>query len=320
VEIASGVHLITGEVGGRPLQLALLLGAQRVVLLDSGTALDPHQIIFPYLDSIGLLPTDVDLVITTHPDSDHCGGNGAMKQANPDVLLSCGAADRPLVEDPEAMVQLRYNRYAEPHDIQYDQQMHQHIREMLGRPQPVDFTWTGGETIRLDSDWTVEIHHTPGHSLGHLTIYDGRSRLALTGDAVQGAVYLNRAGQPALCPTYTDVDAYLGTIRYLRHLGADMLVGCHWPVKRGDEVVAFLDECAQFVDLADRLLLATLARSSSGASLRELIAAVGPQLGDWPRETDQELVYALAGHMDRFVARGAVIADTTTRPYRYRVV
>ena len=49
-------------------------------------------------------------MITTHPDFDHCGGNAAIKLANPRVLLSCGEADRALIENPEAMLRQRMDR------------------------------------------------------------------------------------------------------------------------------------------------------------------------------------------------------------------
>jgi glyoxylase-like metal-dependent hydrolase (beta-lactamase superfamily II) len=164
----------------------------------------------------------------------------------------------------------------------------------------------------------VEIHRTPGHSPGHLAIFDPRSRTILTGDAVQGAVYRDVSGKAALCPTYLYVDTYRGTIRYLRALGADTLAGCHWPVKRGAEVDSFLNETAQFVDTAERVVLAELGRCcESGATLREIVEAVGCQLGEWPRSADPELMYAIGGHMEQLAATHRVHQDCTVRPVRY---
>jgi glyoxylase-like metal-dependent hydrolase (beta-lactamase superfamily II) len=190
--------------------------------------------------------------------------------------------------------------------------------EMLGDATPVDWTWRGGESLRLGKDWRVEIHHVPGHSDGHLAVFDPKSRTVLSGDAVHGAVYLDVDGKAALCPTYLDVDPYLATISYLRHLGADMLAGCHWPVKHGAEIDEFLDESQQFVEKADLLLLAELDRQG-GTSLQELINILGPQLGDWPRAVDHELKYALNGNMEHLVAHGRVLADHSVSPVQYRL-
>jgi len=46
----------------------------------------------------------------------------------------------------------------------------------------------------------------------------------LTGDAVQGSVYLDKDGAPALCPTYLQVNSYLKTIDYLESLPIKLLL------------------------------------------------------------------------------------------------
>ena len=319
MELAHGIHMISGTVGTRPLQLFLLWGEQRRVLLDTGCAPDPERLVFPYLSSVGLRPTDLDLVINTHPDSDHCGGNSAVKRASPGTLITCGEADRELVGDPEVLWSRRYNAYAEKHGIAYDEQARLASMEALGGAAPVDFTWRGGETLRLSRDWVVEIHHTPGHSRGHLSVFDPRSGGVLIGDAVQGRLYADMRGNPALCPTYLYVDPYLATIRYLRTMKPALLAGCHWPIKRGPEVEAFLDETQQFVQSAEIAIIDRLSHCSSTLTLSDLIREIGPSLGDWPRETDRELVYALAGHMDDLTARGQVVADQAVTPVRYRL-
>ena len=319
MEVAPGIRLIPGEVGGRPLQLYLLRGDERTVLLDSGCAPDPARLIFPYLASIGLAPTDVDLLINTHADLDHCGGNAAMKRANPDLLVTCGEADRPLIEDPEVMWTRRYNRYADEHGVAYDEAGARWIAEMLGEPQPVDFTWAGGETLRIGRDWVVEIHQVPGHTAGHLAVFDPARRFLFSGDAVHGSVYLSLEGKPVLCPTYVHVDTYLASIRYVNGLNVETLYSCHWPVKTGDEVAAFLAESKHYVELAERVVLEELGRHPGGLTLAEIIQSAGPRLGEWPRGVDQELVFSLAGHMDRLVAQARLERDETVRPILYRL-
>ena len=159
------------------------------------------------------------MVIVTHSDHDHFGGLGAIKNANPAVALTCGDQDRFMVEDPETTYSFRYNHYAADHGIAFDDDARAAIRaaimEDLGNAQQIDFTWSGGETLRIGPDWLLEIHHVPGHTYGHLCVFDTKNRAIFGGDGVQGSVYPSVEGGAALGPTYLYVDSYLTTIRYL---------------------------------------------------------------------------------------------------------
>ena len=219
MEIAPNVHKIDSVTGGRPLQLYLLVGGDRTVLIDAGGSSEPENIIFPYLERLELTPSDIDMVIVTHSDHDHFGGLGAIKNANPAVALTCGDQDRFMVEDPETTYSFRYNHYAADHGIAFDDDARAAIRaaimEDLGNAQQIDFTWSGGETLRIGPDWLLEIHHVPGHTYGHLCVFDTKNRAIFGGDGVQGSVYPSVEGGAALGPTYLYVDSYLTTIRYL---------------------------------------------------------------------------------------------------------
>lgn len=317
MEIAPGIHMIAGRVGPRPLQLFLLRGSAQSVLLDTGCAPDPEQIVFPYLRSQGIDRDEIGMAINTHCDMDHCGGNRSIKRALPTVQIACGALDRELIEDPEVMWARRYNAYDQKHGICYDDATRESIFAAMGDRQPVNRTWQGGEHIDLGDGWQVEIHQTPGHSKGHLAVFDPRSRTMLCGDAVQGACYPDVEGQPVLCPTYLEPASYLQTIDVLESLPIACLATCHWPLKRGPDVQAFLAESRAFVHRAEKLVLAHLARNPSGLTLREIIAKCGPALGSWPRTSDSELVYALAGHLDLLLAQGRIIEAAGTRPAIY---
>jgi glyoxylase-like metal-dependent hydrolase (beta-lactamase superfamily II) len=199
-----------------------------------------------------------------------------------------------------------------------DENVRRWFVEMLGEPQAIDWTWCGGETLRLGPDWVVEIHHAPGHSPGHLTIFDPRSRTALMGDAVHGGIAPDTSGKLTF-PTYTELEPYLASIETLRALGAETLAGCHWPILRGAEIEAFLAASREYAQQLDDALVEELGRHSEGATLRELIHAVGPQLTGGAPVWELELAYTFAANMGSLVTRGEVRADTTAAPTRYFV-
>jgi glyoxylase-like metal-dependent hydrolase (beta-lactamase superfamily II) len=104
MEILPGIHRIESDLGERFMCQYLLVGEERTVLIDTGLAGTPEAVIVPYLEGIGLSVSDVDEVIFSHADVDHCGGNRALKEMNPQLRFSCGEADRAWVESNERIM------------------------------------------------------------------------------------------------------------------------------------------------------------------------------------------------------------------------
>jgi glyoxylase-like metal-dependent hydrolase (beta-lactamase superfamily II) len=303
VELVPGVHRIEAEVGGRPLYLFLFLGERRL-LLDAGCASTVDEFIAPALEQVGLGLTDLDLIVITHSDLDHQGGAHALRQANPDLWVSCGVLDMPLVCDPEALVTRRYEAYRAEHGVGPDAGALAWMRDESGAPERVDIGWSGGEVLELGPGWNVRILHVPGHSPGHLALFDERSGALFSGDCLQGSVYLGLDGTAKLCPTYTHVDEYLATATLVESLAPRELHGCHWPAQRGPEVAAFIAETRAYVANMDTLVRAGLSPGEP-STLEALIARVNEQLHcPWPDEVAPELVYSINGHVQRLVAGG----------------
>jgi glyoxylase-like metal-dependent hydrolase (beta-lactamase superfamily II) len=286
-----GVYMLEGQVGVRPLYLPLLRGDFGALLLDTGCAEHVEGLILPGLRELGLEPSDLRFIFNTHCDSDHVGGNAGMKRWAPRSVIGCGQADRSVIEQPKELFRLRYDAYRK-YGVFYTEEVARNMRSDLGEPQPVDLTFRGGEHLRLSADWDLEILHLPGHSKGHLGLWDHRNRVLFGGDAIQGAVYLSATGEPALCPTYLYPETYLQTCQLIEQLDIDCYVSCHWPIKRDQEIAEFCQETRAFVERAELLL-----RNSGLNDLREACLQLGPHLGNWPEAVNLELAYAMAGHL-----------------------
>ncbi len=308
-QLFEGVFLLEGDVGGRPLNLLYLQGSQASILWDTGCANDPERFIVPQIIEAGGDPARLTWIINSHPDLDHTGGNHLMKQIAPQALLACGDADRAACSGPEELLRLRYDRYRSDHGLFYDGGARQWVWEQSGKPQPIETTFVGGEHIRLSPDWEVEIVALPGHARGHLGILDANHQALYGGDAIHGEVYHGFDGLPKLPPTYLWADDYLATIRLIEHLPITTYVGCHWPIKRGAGIHDFCVETRRFVERVDHLLMAAL---QEPLTLREACLKLGPELGDWPREVDLELMFALHANLESLVNRGLVRADRRT--------
>ena len=293
----------------RQIEEFYLKGDLASLLMDTGCAHDPSKFIAPQIRVVGDDVKELTWILNTHPDLDHICGNHEMKQLAPRALLACGEADRHICQGIASLMQYRYDVYRKDHQIFYDGDALAWILAEGGEPEPIDVTFRGGEHIRLGRDWEVELIAVPGHAKGHLAVYDPAHHALYGADAIHGRGNRGLDGAMKLCPTYENVDEYLSTIHLVERLPITTYAGCHWPIKREDEIGEFCRESRDFVDYTDRVLMELLA---SPRTLREVCTTLGPVLGDWPRATDLELVYVLNGHLRRMLERQLISARMRT--------
>ena len=238
MEVAPGIHRIEGDLGERYVCQYLLVGDERTLLVDTGLRDMPEQVIAPYLAALGRSLADLDDVLISHADVDHCGGNRALRAAAPGARLLCGEADRAWIESNDLMMVENYLWYEpygcgpSPDDIAF-------LTRELGGDAPVDVGLSGGETLRLGPDWRVEVLALPGHTPGHLGLWDPRSGAAIIIDAALADGVYDRAGHRLIPPRYYSAAGYEATIRRLRALDPALLLTAHYDVMEGDAARVF---------------------------------------------------------------------------------
>ncbi len=307
MEIAPGIHRIKCKFGeNRMVYVHLLIGETASMLVDTGVAANPQDAILPYMASIGFDPVDLTYILITHSDIDHQGGNQPMKAAAPDALLMCHNLDQPWVADTEALIGGRYSQFEADHGIGYGEESKAGIRAGC-LSLPLDLTLEGGERFRLGPDWVVEAVHTPGHTWGHLAVWDPRGRTLIAGEATMWTSILDDDWQPNMPPTYCYVDTYLATQDRLLAMDIGRLSPAHWPVQEGPAVAEFIRESRSYCRLVERKLL-EFAAEAPGFTLRQTIDTLGPTLGTWPAETNQDFSYGMLGNLDSLTRRGLLVA------------
>ena len=315
LELYSGAYQISSLLGRRHLFQYLFVGDSNV-LLDTGIASTPDATIFPAMKRLGLRPDQITLAITSHSDSDHLGGNSSIKKASPRTLLACGTADQEMVEDPQVLWDRHYNFLGDDFGVGGGAKP----GPEAGNPQKIDLTFGGGERLRIRKDWQLEVLHVPGHSHGHLALYDPAHKTAFISDAVHGRGSPGASGGMALPVTYYYVDAYLSTIALLEHLPIESLYTAHFPVIRGSAIRDFMAESRQVVQTFDRVLLSALIGTPSGLNLTQLIEAIGAAFSDWPKNTLMFARFAIKGHMDRLEEMGKARLLRDNRPFKWAIL
>lgn len=318
MEVAQGIHRVTSPLGDRFVCLYLLTGDEGALLVDTGIDETPRAHLLPYLDQIGLEPGRIRYVLNSHADYDHTAGNGSMRELAPGARFLCHALDLPMVEDMERILRERYDELGPEHGF-YESESAKATMRATSRTTPMDIALQGGESIRLGTSWRVEVWHTPGHSRGHVTVYDPRSRSLIICDAALYHAVLRADGSPAFPPTYRYVDTYEATLQRLQAAQAEWLLTSHYPVYDRVSAQEFLAESRAFVARVDQALEAALSAAQGPRTLRQLVEELGPQLGAWPEAANPALSQPLIGHLERWLAAGRVRKESQDGPPAYEL-
>jgi glyoxylase-like metal-dependent hydrolase (beta-lactamase superfamily II) len=290
-EVAPGIHRIESDLGPRFVAQYLLVGEERTVLVDTGLADTPDEALLPALSQAGAEP---DLIVISHADLDHCGGNRRMRERYPRAVFACHELDRRWIESNAAMLNENY-LWHEPYGLDVpDDQGRNEMLAALGGDAPIDFGLSGGETVRLGPGRRLEVLHLPGHSPGHIGLWDPRHRVAIVIDAVLYDGIYDRAGNKLIPPRYYDAAAYRETIRRVRALEPDLLLTAHFEPAAHADGVEFCRRSLDHVDAVEAIVRAGHAAGEVG--LRELTDSVNAELGPFP-EFATEIAAGVRSHL-----------------------
>jgi glyoxylase-like metal-dependent hydrolase (beta-lactamase superfamily II) len=169
-----------------PVYCYLIKGRQSSALIDSGWGEErSKRELFAQLKEIGADPQKVKEVVITHAHPDHYGLAGEFQR-------ECGASIL-LHENDLCLVRLAnldnyrsemekwLSKYvADPSEVSRPSNLRNFAPSLpIARP---DVLLHGGEHLEL-GDVKVRVLHTPGHSPGHISLYqEGKTKLLFTGD------------------------------------------------------------------------------------------------------------------------------------------
>ncbi len=313
MEIATGVHRIACFFDpNRVSYVHLLIGNDASLLVDACCAHNPDQDILPYMARIGFDPAQLNYMLTSHSDLDHQGGNAPMQAAAPRAILMAHHLDAPLISDTNVLIDERYDAYTDGFGFpKMDAQGRAGVHEQT-KSTPVQRTLDGGEKIRLSADWNVEIVNTPGHSPGHVAVYDRRSKTLIAGESALWSAILHKDEQPALPPTYQIADSYLATIDRLLDMDIDQYSPAHWRVHTGQrDIHGFLHDSKDYFYFVERKLIDY---AQHGAfTLPDAVKALARTLGHWDASNDGALPQPMTGNLRFLTARGLLKQTTNAK-------
>jgi glyoxylase-like metal-dependent hydrolase (beta-lactamase superfamily II) len=303
MEIVPGIHRQEAYIGKKLMAHHLIVG-ERSLLVDAGTPELAREVIVPWLGKVLGDPARLDMILVTHGDVDHFGGLEVLRAACPRALTLVPVLDRRWIEEADAIFAERYDAYHADHGLTYPPELTQTLRSWQGHPIPTTLGLSGGEDIRCGPQLLLQVLHVPGHTPGHLMLWEPRTRVAIIGDALNGATQIDRDGAPTAPPPYSDRDIYLTSIQTIASLNPAILLTGHFPLMRDQEVTAFLQASRDFVLRTDAVLARLLAEAEGPLTLARLIELADPLLGPFGFPPDLE--YALEAHLRWLERNGQV--------------
>lgn len=196
-----------------------------VTLVDTGTRLATKRIVNG-LASLGKHPRDVQRIILTHAHNDHAGS--AAK------LLPQTSAGGAVVHAQDAA----FVEAGQPAPASGIGQVLQRLPGQAFAPVPVSQQVADGEV--LDVAGGVRVHHTPGHTPGHMSLLHEPTGVLITGDCI-----FNMGGRMtwpvrAFCTDFPLNERTAATLADLDYQVAAFTHGPHLATSAREQVRGFL--------------------------------------------------------------------------------
>jgi glyoxylase-like metal-dependent hydrolase (beta-lactamase superfamily II) len=299
-EVQPRIYRIPSILGLRRFAQWLVVGDERLLLVDSGIDGTIAEHVVPALAELGRRPEEITDVVISHADVDHYGGDAELRRMAPQARIRATENDRRWLESWAVISRERYGWYRD-HGLDYDDATWTWLERAAGPDTALDGTVEDGEVIDLGGI-EVEVAALPGHSPGHIGVLHRESETAIVIDAVLGRGLYTTDDVLISPPPYGSVSDYRSTIRRLRDLDPVRLGTSHYaPIEGRAAVESFLGETERFVDDLDAAVSAGLGREPKPleAYWRAADAALGPF-----REMAVELARSVGAHLDLAVQDG----------------
>lgn len=228
----------------------LLLGDEKAALVDTGLGIDNMKRI---TDQLTNLPIDV---ITTHVHSDHIGSHGKYER------LFVHEAERDWLVNGIAGLSLEQIRANTARDISIPAPPSFNpdtYKPFQGEPTGL---LKDGDIIELGNRKLI-VYHTPGHSPGHIVIFDKDAGYLFTGDLLYDETPIY-----AFYPTTNPIDLVNSLEKITRIPQINRIYGSHNTLGLAPEILVEVKHAVNYLRMYDLVRFGTGTHHFNGFSIQ----------------------------------------------------
>ncbi len=198
-----------------------------VLVVDTGFNLPECEASFVNgLNELGIKLEDIDL-LATHLHADHCGLCGKLSERVKSV--SIGETDGKIINRLVSGMDTEWKYYGElirKFDLaRYDVHMDDDPGYRLIFEKPINFRYLKeGDSVNA-GEFSFSVIDTPGHTPGHICLYDSKHKVMIAGDHVLARITPNIAFWGY---EYGDIlGTYLNSLKKIRNYDVKLLLTSH---------------------------------------------------------------------------------------------
>lgn len=234
------ICLLTLPRGNSALHPVLIRDEKINLLVDTGLP-DTLDQLSSELQRLGLILGDITAVVITHHDIDHLGNLKTLKALNPRLTVLTSAGEVPFVEGhvpAQKLQDMASGRLVITDEQKAWADTLARVFPSLGTP--VDEVLEDGDVLTVADG--LQVIATPGHTLGHISLYHHATQTLISGDALN--IQNDRLTGPNPRMTH-DVDQARKTLLKLSELPLKRIVSYHGGVLESEDLAAQLTALAQ---------------------------------------------------------------------------
>jgi len=314
-EVTPGIHWLKLPITIRDTSLThvnayLVHGDDGYLLVDAGWNTDESfDSLQKQLAEIGAEIKDISQIVVTHIHPDHYGLVGRLKQ-----LINAKLA---LHDVEKGFIESRY--------INTDKLLEQTTRwlningvppdelppirdatlglEQFVAPAYPDVTFHGGETISTGA-FTFQVLWTPGHSAGHICLYEPNKKVLISGDHILPTITPNISRHPQSMEN--PLGRYLNSLNSLKQLDIELVLPGH--ESPFAELKPRIDELIQHHEQRNLEILATTKGEPKTAYqiVKELTWGGGTGWQDMPFFHKRLAIFETLAHLEMMTINGQI--------------